>query len=248
MADNKQKPERSNPLTGNTNTISRKNFFKYAGASAAGALAVGLYGCGDDNNPMGPPMSEDAVKLGSGDVGILNYAYALEQLEAAFYTEVMNTPYSGMTDEEKQVLEDLRKHEVAHRDFFKAAISRDAGEDAIIPGLTPNFEAIDFSDRTSVLETAVAFEDLGVSAYNGAGQLISADGIPYLVQAGKIVSVEARHAAAVRDLLNGGASFAGDDIVDPETGLDRFLLPADVLAAAANFIEEEIDASNLPSA
>lgn len=230
------------------NEISRKNFFRYAGSSALAAIAVGIYGCGDDDDPTGPDDG-DAVSLGSGDVGILNYAYALEQLEAAFYTEVMNNPYGGMTDEENQILDDLRKHEIAHRDFFQAAITRDAGEDAIIPGLTPNFESIDFSDRTSVLETARTFEDLGVSAYNGAGQLISTDGVDYLVQAGKIVSVEARHAAAIRDLLNPGSpDFAGDDIVDPSTGLDRQLPPGEVLSMASDFIQEEIDASELPSA
>ena len=158
----------------------------------------------------------------------------------------MANPYGGMTDEENQILDDLRKHEVAHSDFFRAAITQ-AAPDAIIPALTPNFESIDFSDRDSVLGAARDFEDLGVSAYNGAGQLISPDGAAYLVQAGKIVSVEARHAAAIRDLINpGSASFAGDDIVDPATGLDRALVPNDVLPAAANFIEENIDASNLP--
>jgi hypothetical protein len=32
------------------------------------------------------------VPLGAGDIGLLNYAYALEQLEAAFYTTVVATP------------------------------------------------------------------------------------------------------------------------------------------------------------
>ncbi|HWV65036.1 ferritin-like domain-containing protein [Chitinophaga sp.] len=36
------------------------------------------------------------MSLGSGDVAVLNYAYALEQLEAAFYTQVVLTPYTGI--------------------------------------------------------------------------------------------------------------------------------------------------------
>ncbi len=32
------------------------------------------------------------VDLGSGDTGILNYAFTLEQLEAAFYTQVIQNP------------------------------------------------------------------------------------------------------------------------------------------------------------
>ena len=67
-----------------------------------------------------------------------------------------------------------------------------------IPGLTPTFDAIDFSSRTSVLATAQVFEDLGVSTYNGARQFMQDDS--YLVLAGKIVSVEARHASVISGL------------------------------------------------
>ena len=59
--------------------------------------------------------------------------------------------------------------------------------------------------------TARTFEDLGVSAYNGAGQLLTV--AANLLTAGKIVSVEARHAAAIRDLLVPN-SFAASDVVD----------------------------------
>ncbi|MEJ7672299.1 MAG: ferritin-like domain-containing protein [Chitinophagaceae bacterium] len=38
--------------------------------------------------------------------------------------------------------------------------------------LEVDFSSINFASRASVLGTAMAFEDLGVSAYNGAGQLI----------------------------------------------------------------------------
>ena len=51
---------------------------------------------------------------------------------------------------------------------------------------------MDFNSRDSVLKTARTFEDLGVAAYNGAGQLLERG--EYLLLAGKIVSVEARHA------------------------------------------------------
>ncbi len=69
-----------------------------------------------------PGTGATTVDLGSGDVGILNYAYALEQLEAAFYTQVIATPYSGITDAERTLLTEIRDHEIIHRDFFKAAL------------------------------------------------------------------------------------------------------------------------------
>lgn len=181
------------------------------------------------------------VNLGSGDVGILNYAYALEQLEAAFYTAVLeNSFFSGASDLEKRILEDIQQHEVAHRDFFKAAIATVADP---IPGLMVDFSAVDFTSRDSVLATAKVFENLGVAAYNGAGKLLeSAD---FLVVAGKIVSVEARHAAIISNLIEPKTT-AFTDVVD-ENGLDRAFMPAEVLAAADPFILTRIDASNLPT-
>lgn len=221
--------------------MGRLSFLKYTGATAA-ATGLMMVGCKDILDEVIVPSGHaKAVQLGSGDIGVLNYAYALEQLEAAFYTQIVKTPYSGMTDEEKQIMSDLKAHEVIHRDFLKAALGSKA-----IKGLTVNFSSINFSKRESVLNTAKAFEDLGVSAYNGAGKLIV--DVNYLLLAGKIVSVEARHAAAIRDLLNPkSADFAGDDVVSVDKGLDDAKTPAQVLKIAGKYIKDKIDASQLPT-
>jgi hypothetical protein len=166
--------------------------------------------------------------LGTGDLAVLNYAYALEQLEAAFYTQVVSSPYANISTTERNFLTDIRDHEVAHREFFKTALGGNA-----IGALTPNFSKINFADRTSVLSYAKAFEDLGVAAYNGAGYLIkSAD---YLTLAGKIVSVEARHAALIRLLL--GIAIEEDTIVNVSgSGLELSQTPQKVLDQANQFI------------
>ncbi len=215
----------------------RRQFLRVGTLTVAGAGLL-LMGCNDEDD-MIPPMS-GKVNLGSGDTGILNYAYALEQLEAAFYAEVMKGGYfANASAEEKTIMGDLEKHERAHREFFKAALGTNA-----IPGLEVDFSTIDFSDRDSVLGAAKTFEDLGVAAYNGAGQFLeSAD---LLLIAGKIVSVEARHAAAIRDLISpGSADFAGDDIIDAN-GLERTLNYTEVLTAASTYVKTEIDFSSLP--
>ncbi|WP_188627481.1 ferritin-like domain-containing protein [Pedobacter quisquiliarum] len=214
--------------------IQRRSFLRYAGAGMA-VVALTAAGCSKDD--MVDPVT-GAVDLGSGDIGILNYAYALEQLEAAFYEAVIKTPFAGMTETEKIFLTDIRDHELAHRDFFKAALG-----DKAIPALEVNFSAINFNDKASVLGTAKAFEDLGVSAYNGAGKLIKSP--DYLTLAGKIVSVEARHAALIRDLIENG-SFANMEVVDAN-GLDVARTPKEVLAIAKAYIKTEITANNLPS-
>lgn len=215
----------------------RRSFFKYAGMAAASAVAFGV-----DVEALGMRAAfaqAAAVDVGSGDFGILNYAYALEQLEAAFYTQVMATPYRGMTEYEAQVLTGIRDHEITHRNALQAILTVLA-----IPPLTPNFSRVDFGSRASVLGTARAFEDLGVSAYNGGGQYIS--NALFLAVAGSIVSVEARHAALIRDLLRPHtAYFAGDDVVD-SAGLDVARLPSQVLPIAAPYLATPISASQLP--
>jgi len=214
--------------------INRAAFLKYAGAAFATSALV-LAGCKKDADPV----VNAGVDLGSGDTGILNYAYALEQLEAAFYAQVMTTPFSGMTADENAILSDLRDHEAIHRDFFKKALGNNAIQD-----LEVNFTSIDFSSRASVLGAAKTLEDTGVAAYNGAGRLLQ--DVNLLLLAGKIVSVEARHAAAIRDLLNPlSADFAGDDIVNGQ-GLDAAKSPAEILMAAGGFIKTKINANNLP--
>ena len=223
----------------------RRSFLKFGGMTLA-ATGLMLSGCQEilDTLPnqmrkRPPGQSNRAVPLGKGDTGVLNYAYTLEQLEAAFYLLVVANPYSGMSQEEAVIMEDLKNHEVAHRDFLKAAL----GKDAIID-LTFDFSSVDFSSRDSVLSTAKVFEDLGVAAYNGAGQLLeSAD---LLLIAGKIVSVEARHASAIRSIFDSDPkSFAGSDVIDAN-GLDRAFTPNTVLEAASPFIVNKIIANQLP--
>lgn len=220
--------------------IKRRSFFMYAGATA-GATALVLAGCKKDNE-----NSPGVVSLGNGNLSVLNYAYALEQLEAAFYAQVVKTPATDFQTNELAYFTQVAAHEAIHRDFLKAAIVNVA-KGTPIQDLTPNFSSITFTSRASVLATAMAFEDLGVAAYNGAGKLISAtdpNGATYLTVAGKIVSVEARHAAYVRDLITPG-SFAADNQVDSATGLDMSMTPTAVIAIAQKYINQTLDASSV---
>ena len=221
--------------------IKRRSFFRYAGATA-GATALLLSGCNDDDNEV---TANTVVDVGPGDVGVLNYAYALEQLEAAFYAEVLKGTYFtnlGPGSAERQILTDIALHEKIHADFFKTALAGSAIKD-----LTPDFSTIDFAVRRGttggklgVLDAAKAFEDLGVAAYNGAGRFITDP--RNLALAGKIVSVEARHAALIRDLLDPN-SFVANDVVDfsitsATARQERSKSPTEVLVTVNKFLAE----------
>lgn len=229
--------------------VGRRSFLQYAGALTAGGAL--LSACSDSKDSLKPgsfsgarvAADNEMVDLGSGDIGILNYAFALEQLEAAFYTAAVANPYVGITPAELAILTDIRDHEVIHREFFRLSLG---GTGAIIPDLTFDVSSVDFSSRFSVLTTARVLEDIGVSAYNGAGKLLQTPA--YLVFAGKIVSVEARHAAVLRNLVVPNSdAFAGDDIVDGN-GLDVVRNPAQVLPLAQPLIKQRISGANLPTA
>jgi hypothetical protein len=196
---------------------SRRKFLGYAGATM-GLFAIAS-ACNKNKN-------NDGVDLGSGDTGILNYAYALEQLEAAFYKRITDSPYSGMSTLEAQYFAEIRDHEIAHREFFKTALGGSR-----IPDLEVDFSSVNFGSRDSV------------SAYNGAGKLLT-DANNLLI-AGKIVSVEARHAALIRDLISNG-TFANNEVVDTN-GLDVSRMPMEVLTIADPYIVTKINASNLPT-
>jgi hypothetical protein len=220
--------------------LSRRRFMRWAGLFGVSVTVIGAAGgiSGCKKNDDNPSITTNGVNLGSGDVGVLNYAYALEQLEAAFYTKVVSSPYSGITSAETSYLTDIRDHEIAHREFFKSALGNSA-----IGALEVDFSSINFGSRDSVLATSKAFEDLGVSAYNGAGKLLT--DANNLLAAGKIVSVEARHAALIRDLIAYN-SFADSTAID-SNGLDLARTPSQVLSIAAPYIKTKIDASHLPS-
>ncbi len=119
-------------------------------------LPAALAGCSDDNGvttPVSPqpntgsPLTIDFAK---GDIAVLQFAYALEQLEADFYTRVVSAfGSSNLSTAEKAVLQDIKYHEVLHREFLKAALGASNGFT-----VTPTYPGVNFNDRTSVLTAA----------------------------------------------------------------------------------------------
>ena len=238
----------------------RRSFLKISGLTLVGTSLL-LAGCSESEDTIlsegetsakgghFPGVKQGVFDLGGGDFGVLTYAYALEQLEADFYTKVVNATgfTTNFTAEDQQVLTDLYYHEVIHREFFQTVLTNALPNPRrqLLPDLAFDYGSLNFSNRTQVLATAKALEDTGVAAYNGAGRLLTNP--DYQLLAGKIVSVEARHASAIRSLINPDSKdFAGDDVVNVITGLDVAKNPSEVIAIAGGFITTEFSALYLP--
>ena len=134
------------------------------------------------------------------DRQILNYALLLEYLQAAFYTEALSR--GQLKGELREFAEVVGGHEQAHVAFLKKALGANARQ-------KPTFH---FGATTSNPErfgaTAQALEDAGVAAYNGQAANLTK---PTLAAAVRIVSVEGRHAAWIRDILGvAPAPYAAD--------------------------------------
>jgi len=196
--------------------------------------------CSDDgDNPLGPgdipdPVTGVSFNLQS-DVGIFQLLHFNEQLEAAFYTAVVgSSTFGSLSADERELLTDLRNVEVVHREFVRAALGSAALPD-IRGSIDLNVVSQITSSRTSILTTARMLENTGVAALNGAGKYLT-DARNLLI-AGKFASVEARHAAALEDVLppagvNPNTAFAGDHLVDA-TGRDVKLEAGVVLQKVA---------------
>ena len=230
LTQNLSNVEQNLELHETNSSFPRRSFFKFAALGAAG-LAITASACKIHYRAMG-------YKLGSGDFAILNMAYALEQMEAAFYTRVTDNWYTGATEMEKDLITDIRNNEIAHREWFRRALFLKK-----LPQLEFDFSSINFKNRSSVLNTAKEIEDTGVSAYNGAGQYLKVGA--FLQQAGNIVSVEARHVATIRNLISFG-DYAGSDVIDAN-GLDGARKPQEIIKLTAKFFKKPLDGSNLPN-
>ena len=166
--------------------VSRGDMLRMA-AIGGGALLGSATFLGALAGPAGAVATATA-----GDVAILNYALTLEYLEEAFYSSVQSQRI--LTGRMKTFAEVAGRDEAQHRAFLVKALGSKAVKKPVF----------NFGDATTnaskFAKTAIALEDTGVSAYAGQGPRIKDKKI--LAAALSVHSVEARHAAWIRALVN----------------------------------------------
>jgi hypothetical protein len=203
----------------------RRGFVRTLLAGGTVMMLPGVFtACDDDGdgNPLGPDIPDPVTGVSfdlRSDVGIFRLVHTLEQLEGAFYTAVVaSDAFDRMSAAERELFVDLRNVEVIHREFVRTALGSQAVPD-IRGSIDQTVLEQVLSSRENIIAAARLFENIGVAGLNGAGKYLQ--DARNLLLAGKFVSVEARHAAALRDVLppagvNANTAFAGDDIIDAQ--------------------------------
>jgi rubrerythrin len=160
---------------------SRARFLAKAGMFGGGLLGSGaLLGLAADG-------AQAATK---GDISILNFALTLEYLEAAFYAEANRM--GALSGETKLFAKVVAAHEATHVATLKKVLGSAAVK-------SPKFNFRGTTESASKFRaTAQTLEDTGVSAYKGQAPKIKSDA--YLAAALAIHTVEARHAAWIREI------------------------------------------------
>jgi hypothetical protein len=180
-----------------------------------GALAAGaVYG-----TAAVTPFVSNALGA-TTDLDILNFALTLEYLETDFYQ--VKAKSVGLTGQAAHYASNFGKEEAAHVATLTGAIKSAGGT----PVAKPTF-AFPVSTASAFLSLAYTVENLGVSAYNGAGPLLKSKAL--LSAAGSIVQIEARHAAAIGLLIGKSPT--------PSGGFDAPKTMAQVLAVAKPLIK-----------
>ena len=193
------------------------------------------------------------------DLKALNFALALETLEAELYrqallrltvggTDMFGSAIPGLglasTELDVQYLTTFGKVEAEHRDFLTTALGGNwvTTAKALFDfgfATTNNFGTAPLT-RLQTMQLIYAAEQTGISAYLGgitAGGLVA--GSQYLGIAASILGTEARHTTAVAILLNSGlfnetpklatAPLATDKGTANGLGLDTALAPDAIL-------------------
>ena len=170
--------------------VSRRHMFNMIGRKAA-AVAAPTVLASALNKAYG--QSLDPVV-----VDVFNFALTLEYLESEFYNVGMDVP-GLLTGTARVVFGQIQKHENAHVKLLKSVLGSQAIDKPAFDYTAKGMFPYPFTNYPVYVTLAQAFEDTGVRAYKGQAPKLVKKG-PILTAALQIHSVEARHAARVRDL------------------------------------------------
>lgn len=209
-------------LTGaaeDTSGATRRAFLQRGIQLGAFVLTPTLFGgllsaCADATGPA----RQTTIDL-TNEVGVLNFCYAVLQLEADFYARVTSNKFPGMLAAEASqfgafqsdvgaATDDLRMNEIPRHRITDLALFRLGS-------------IVNFSNRTSVFSHAQMIEDNAASGFLAARALVQTPAVSQIVQS--LSDAATSRADGIRS-MNGSPS----STITPES-------PADVMAALAPY-------------
>jgi hypothetical protein len=192
-------------------SLGRRVFLRVSAASAA-SVALIAAGCSGTTTT---PTAADPYQLAlpAGDSGLLYYAYLMALAQTTLYQKVVDTPPTDLTTAERAVFADLRDHEIVHQQTIRYLIDTTGVAQLVPTDFAFNLTKFTLSNRAGVMAAAQQIADLVAAAYPVLLTLFTTSSVPQRTLLLKMSSIQARQAAAVRDLLTPG-SFANGDVVD----------------------------------
>lgn len=212
------------PVSSKLVTASRRSFLASAGAVAATSLASG---CGgkkskpvlNDNDVLNFALNLEYLEAEFYLLAATGSGLAPADTGKAPGATTGGAKIAGLTPLQQNILNEIAFDEQNHVQYLRATIKKLGGTPADKPAIDLTFFAAlasaagipgsfnPFASFDSFLVGAFTFEDVGVTAYNGATNVLSNVGISggYFDATAGILPVEAYHAAYVRATLTANA-------------------------------------------
>lgn len=232
--------------------LSRRNFLVGAGALGASAALAGCSDSGSAAGYTTTGLGDVDILNFALQLEYLEAEYYLYAATGAGLSATdagsgagtttvpsTGTKLTGLTTAQQNIVNEIAFDEQQHVKFLRSALGSSAnsrpsidltffGPLAVAAGITTASSGTGsfnpYSSYDNFILGAFIFEDVGVTAYNGAAPLISSAGVTagYLAAAAGILAVEAYHAAYVRTYLtaqaiNGSSTVTGSSSASATT-------------------------------
>lgn len=199
--------------------LSRRSILRHAGSallarSAFASLATtfAVAGCSDPTDPSAHVALDVSTELGQ-----VNFAYALAQLEVDFYVRVVRSNCPAMTAAERNVLVGDAGATGPNLTAFQKAIASGRITDAV---LFRTGRIVNFADRDAVISAAQTIADAAAQGY--AGALAHVTTPSYVSLLTTMATTSAQRADAIRALNALGPISP----VDPQSASDTMTILA----------------------
>ena len=214
--------------------VDRRHFLGLLGLTAGALL---LPGCKKDEEDEGG--SRPAIAIGSGDTGLMRFAFALESFMVLFYDQAIAARPANDT-QDRPLLITMRSFHFAYQQLLKQLLNNDLPQP-----LEFDTTKLNFRDRTGLYEYGISFTEILSSAYAGlAARATDPERMLVLAKIGSSLtrqSTDLRRAIRTNDWTFRAASTS----VSEASGLGTFRTPSEAVAVMDPFLLNRYEISGI---